>query len=134
MKKRKVIKRRGRSRGYEERSSKPDLPPTDFLTWWNPTGTDEESGAHKGGHPDAQRLWARKDPGRWTRRTYGVNANHAWLAAPYRNEYLAWVQAGKPARAEEFVSLALPTEEQRARWAHVAALVSLGDIFEGSKL
>lgn len=103
---------------------KPDLPTEDFLTWWNPTGADELSGASIGGHPDSSRVWARKDPGRWTRRTYGVAGTHAWLAQHYRDEYHAWINAGRPER-EPFVSLALPLEEQHKRLAHVKAVVGL---------
>lgn len=85
------------------------------MDWWNPTGREEPSGADIGGHPDAERVWARKDPGRWKRRTYGINAIIAWSCEYYRNEYLRWVDAERPKR-EPFVSIALPLDEQKKRW------------------
>jgi hypothetical protein len=106
-------------------TSKPaEPPPDDFCDWWNPSGTDALSGAHIGGHPDAERIWARKDPGRFVRRTYGVNAVHAWQADNYRQEYLIWVATGRPAR-EPFVSMALPMPEQRKRWEEIKTTVAL---------
>ena len=87
------------------------MPPTAFLEWWNPTGTDEPSGASIGGHPDAERVWARKDPGRWTRRTYGINAVLAWTCQCYRDEYERWIDAEQPER-EPFVSIAATLEQQ----------------------
>ena len=50
----------------------PREAPDAFCEWWNPSGTEEPSGANIGGHPDAKRVWARKDAGRWTRRIYGT--------------------------------------------------------------
>jgi hypothetical protein len=93
-----------------------DVPSEDFINWWNPHGTDVFSGASLGGHADARRIWARKDPGRWTRRTYGIDAHRAWLAMPYRCEYLRWLTAGKPKPKVEFVSIAATLEQQRAFW------------------
>jgi hypothetical protein len=94
-------------------------PPDDFCKWWNPSGTDELSGASIGGHPEAERIWARKDPGRWLRRRYGIDARRAWLAQPYRSEYNAWVEAGRPETEEPFVSIALPLAEQVQRWKEI---------------
>jgi hypothetical protein len=102
-----------------------DLPPVDFCNWWNPTGIDELSGAAIGGHPDAERMWARKDPGRWNRREYGVNANLAWLCDNYYQEYTRWVEAGRP-KTKPFVSLALTTEQQSKAWKVI------GDILRGA--
>jgi hypothetical protein len=96
-----------------------DIMPEDFCNWWNPSGRDELSGADIGGHPDAERVWARKDAGRFTRRTYGINAPTAWLSARYRAEYTAWVNAGRPKRDEPFVSLASPITEQVEFWQGV---------------
>jgi hypothetical protein len=96
-------------------------PSDDFCEWWNASGIDKESGAAVGGHPDASRTWARKDAGRWTRRTYGISAVHAWAADCYRQEYLIWVATGRPERPEPFVSLALPVAEQSKRWREVNA-------------
>lgn len=100
-----------------------DLPPVAFCEWWNPTGRDEISGADIGGHPDAERVWARKEPGRWHRRTYGTNANLAWLCEPYYQEYTRWVEAGKP-KAEPFVSLAASMERVKQFWHGLASELS----------
>ena len=87
--------------------------PEEFCEWWYPSAQDEESGASIGGHPDAARMWARKDPGRWTRRAYGTKADTAWACQPYRDEYNAWIAAGRPERAEPFISIALPLDDVR---------------------
>jgi hypothetical protein len=128
MKKRvKHKKRRGRGRHSEQPSRrKPDLPTDEFCDWWNPSGVEEPSGASMGGHPDAERTWARKDPGRWTRRTYGINANLAWLSDVYRREYQRWLDAGKPER-EKFVSLALTLKEQHEHWEEIDHILAQGD-------
>jgi hypothetical protein len=86
-----------------------------FRRWWEPTDVDELSGAHIGGHPDALRIWARKDPGRWVRRAYGTPTDAAYLVEYYRQQYDAWVDAGKP-KGEPFVSVA-STVEQQKEWA-----------------
>jgi len=104
----------------KQQQSKLESPPDDFCEWWNPTGIDELSGAAIGGHPDAERVWARKDSGRFTRRTYGIHALHAWNAQPYRDEYNAWVALGRPER-ETFVSLAATLDLQREFWRGVKA-------------
>jgi hypothetical protein len=91
------------------------LPPADFCNWWNPTGTEAISGAHIGGHTDADRVWARKDPGKWTRRRYGINATEAWECRPYRDEYQRWVDADRP-ECEPFVSLAATLDKQGEFW------------------
>ena len=98
-------------------------PPDDFCEWWNPSGIQQPSGASVGGHPDAERTWARKDPHGWTRRVYGISAHYAWLAQPFRNEYNAWVAAGRPERTHDFVSLALPVAEQTERWKKIKAML-----------
>jgi hypothetical protein len=98
-------------------------PPHDFCEWWSPSRRDHESGADIGGHPDAERVWARKDPGRWVHRTYGTNARIAWNAQRYRNEFLAWVDLGKPER-EEFISLAAPVERQKQFWKELKTTIS----------
>jgi hypothetical protein len=100
-------------------------PPEDFEKWWNPRDTEDESGASVGGHPDAFRLFARKDPGRWVRQSFGTTADIAWNIALYREEYDAWVAAGKPQPDEEYVSIALSREEQQKRFAVIAAVVGL---------
>jgi hypothetical protein len=99
-----------------------DLPPAAFCDWWNPTGREQPSGADIGGHPDAERVWARKDPGCWNRRTYGINANLAWLCDNYRQEYFRWREAGRP-KMEPFVSLALTTQEQAKRWKEIGGIL-----------
>jgi hypothetical protein len=90
-------------------------PPDAFCEWWNPSGIDPVSGASIGGHIDAERVWARKDPGRWNRRTYGMNARIAWQADFIRQEFSAWERAGSPER-EPFVSIAQPMSEQVSFW------------------
>ena len=97
--------------------------PEDFCDWWYPTSQDEESGASIGGHPDAARMWARKDPGRWTRRMYGTKADTAWMCQCYRDEFSAWVKAGRPERAEQFVALCASREEALAFIAEMMAVV-----------
>jgi len=97
-----------------------ERPPDEFLDWWYPSGTDVFSGASMGGHPDAERIWARKDPGKWTRRTYGVKATQAWLTDRYRREYETWMAAGRPKRVPEFTSIVAPMEKQRAFWRTLA--------------
>src|SRR4029077_3135847 len=93
----------------KKKSSEPydrNRPSDQFLEWWNPTGTDELSGASMGGHPDARRVWAREEPGRWNRRTYGTIVRISWQAEIYLNEFYAWKEAGCPER-EPFTSLAV---------------------------
>ncbi len=90
-------------------------PPEDFARWWHPHSRDRESGADIGGHPDAFRVWARKDPGRWVQRSYGTGARVAWNAQPYRDDYEEWVQLGRPER-NAFVSISATLETQKGFW------------------
>jgi hypothetical protein len=99
-----------------------DHPTDDFCEWWNPTGVDEPSGAAIGGHPEAKRVHARKDPGRWVRHTYGITAVLAWQCRIYRDEYQRWVDAGKPER-EPYVSIAAPLERHRELARELSAIV-----------
>ncbi len=101
-------------RHHKPEPSKLEEPSEEFIFWWTPSGRDP-SGADTGGHPDAERVWARKDPGRWTHRTYGISARIAWNAQPYRSEFLRWIESGRPDR-ENFVSLAAPLETQKQFW------------------
>lgn len=98
--------------------------PADFSDWWYPSGTDPISGASVGGHPDASRVWSRKDPGKFTHRHYGTTAQVAWLAQRYRDEYQDWVDSGKPKRAKEFVSEAVPLPRLKEFWHGVRALLT----------
>jgi hypothetical protein len=100
-------------------------PPEDFMKWWVPFGKDEESGASIGGHPDAFRVFARKDPGKWVRQSFGIEPDIAWNIACYREQYNAWRAAGSPQPDEEYVSIALSREEQQKRFAVIAAVVGL---------
>lgn len=100
-------------------------PPSAFIGWWMPHGHIEPSGASIGGHLQAKRVWARKDPGAWERRTYGFEAEIAWNMAGYRAEFEAWVTAGSPAPEEEFVSIALPRDEQLAHLIKIEAMIGL---------
>ena len=90
-------------------------PPDDFCNWWYPSRRDHESGADIGGHPEAERVWARKDPGRWVRRTYGTTARIAWNTARIRGQYERWVELGRPKR-KEFISLAATRARQFQFW------------------
>ena len=90
-------------------------PPADFLQWWEPSGTDEESGASIGGHSDAERVWARHDPGKWARTTIGITAREAWNTWIYRDEYETWISRGRQPRAE-FRSMAASLGRQQQFW------------------
>jgi len=91
-------------------------PPQDFIQWWEPYMIDPESGAHVGGHPDARRIWARKDEHGWVRRTYGTPARTAYATSIYAGEYDAWRAIGSPRRLKDFVSIAAPYEKQQQFW------------------
>jgi hypothetical protein len=98
-------------------------PTDDFCEWWNPTGTDALSGASIGGHPDAERVWARPEShGRFARRHYGITAALAWTCAAYRDEYREWVRLGRPER-NPFVSMAATTKKQGEFWHSVAGML-----------
>jgi hypothetical protein len=97
-------------------------PPQEFCEWWHPHQRDQQSGADVGGHTDAERVWARKDPGRWVHRKYGTSARSAWNAQRYRDEYLTWVQLGRPER-EDFISLAAPLEDQQGFLKQVKSIL-----------
>lgn len=98
-------------------------PPAEFCEWWNPSRRDKESGADIGGHPEAERVWARKDPGRWVHRTYGSNARVAWNGEQYRNEYFRWIMAGRPER-EECRMIAASLHVQKASWSKLKGILS----------
>jgi hypothetical protein len=91
-------------------------PPDDFENWWLPHDRDKESGADIGGHIDAKRQWSRKEPGRYVHATYGVSAADAWNSAVYAGEYQEWVDAGRPEKAEPFVSMASSIADQMEFW------------------
>jgi hypothetical protein len=95
-------------------------PPEAFCAWWYPHSTQEPSGASVGGHPDADRVWARKDPGRWRRRRFGITATLAWTAQYYRDQYERWIDAGQPIEPP-FVSLAATPERQAEFWRGMTA-------------
>lgn len=94
----------------------------EFVAWWEPIGKDHESGADAGGHPEAERVWARKDPGRWVHRTYGIPARIAWNTSVSREQYLAWVEVGRP-EGEPFVGIAAPIEKQKQFLASLKPLI-----------
>jgi len=101
------------------------LPPDDFCEWWYPAKVDPISGASVGGHPDADRTWARKEPGRWNRRSYGINALTAWSCVIYREEFHAWIAAGRPQK-EPFLSLVASPEKQKQFAAELRQILSKG--------
>jgi hypothetical protein len=103
-------------------------PPATFIAWWEPSETDEESGASVGGQPEAKRVWARKDQGGWNRRTYGIDHELAWNVADIRASYQAWVDVGSPVPFEPFVSKAVPLAEMHGRMARIEALIALSDM------
>ena len=107
----------------EEKIKQPSLPPDQFAEWWLPTGTDKESGASVGGHPDARRCWARKEPGRWVHKVMGIKSDAAWWYREYREEYRDWVDAGKPER-KPFVSIAWPMSSQTQKLRLLRATLS----------
>lgn len=110
----------------EPTAPRDDSPPDEFCDWWYPKKEDPQSGASIGGHPDAARMWARKDPGHWTRRAYGITAATAWLVPRFRAQFNAWKAAGSPKREEEFISLALPLEEQSKCWTELSLVLKTG--------
>lgn len=112
-----------RKKQEEERSH--GGAPDDFCEWWYPNRTDEITGAAVGGHPDARRVWARRDGGHWTRRTYGTTANTAWQCAIYRDEYREWIDNGRPPRRQEFVSNAATLQQQKEFWGSVKSKLAL---------
>ena len=115
-----------RKQQQEPRKPQRDAP-DDFCEWWNPSGIDQPSGAARGGHPDAKRVWARKDAGRWTRRIYGLTAAQAWLVERYQKQYEAWVDAGRPEQPQgpfvAFVSIAASVERQQELWREMGTEV-----------
>jgi hypothetical protein len=98
--------------------------PTDFRQWWEPWGIDKETGASIGGHPDSYRIWARKEPGRYFHRHYGINTESAWMTKYIRVEYDSWLNAGSPQRMDDFVSLAIPIERQKLFWNELRPTIS----------
>lgn len=84
---------------------------------------DRESGAHIGGHPDARRIWARKDDGRWVQRTYGTGARIAFNSRCYVEEYEAWKAVGSPRRIKDFMSDAAPYVKQQRSWRDLKAII-----------
>lgn len=117
------MRKRKQTKTEREANAPGNLPSLVFMEWWNPTSVEEPSGASVGGHPDAERVWARKDPGRWARRTYGINAVKAWHVKSYREEYDRWVEAGKP-DTEPFVSICVPLDGQNDFWKSVKATLA----------
>ena len=103
--------------------SRLEEPSEEFCDWWNPSRRDHESGADIGGHPDAERVWARKDPGRWVHRTYGTNARIAWNAQCYRSEYLRWIEIGRPER-EDCMMISETVERQKEFWKGLKTLMA----------
>ena len=98
-------------------------PSLDFLQWWNPYDVDRVSGASIGGHPEAYRIWARKDPGKWRRGRYGLNVIEAWNSDNYRQDYLRWLAAGKPEPDVPYVSISATLERQKEFWRGLKSLI-----------
>jgi len=117
------MRRKKKKQVEDEPLAQRPAPPVAFLDWWNPTGVDNPSGASVGGHPDCERIWARKDSGRWTRRTYGINAVVAWIIDTYRAEFNEWRNLGSPER-EPFVSVCATLEQQTKFWREIRGVLS----------
>ena len=98
-------------------------PSMAFRNWWEPDGFDPVSGAHQGGHPEAHRQWARKDPDGWKRRWFGVSCVDAWNTTQYVEEFDAWTQAGSPDREEPFVSVSATMERQKQLFAGLKSII-----------
>jgi hypothetical protein len=96
-------------------------PPREFCDWWYPTGIEQPSGASVGGHPDAERVWARKDPGRWSRRTFGMSVACAWATEHYREQFRLAQDAAL--EQEPFVSIVLPINEQAQKWSALRSML-----------
>lgn len=108
-----------------EPKKKEIIVPRDFVHWWEPWGNDQITGASIGGHPDAERLWARPEvEGGYARRLFGTKTKQAWMSACYRNEYEEWRQLGCPERTD-FVSLAASVERQDAFWHELAPTIAM---------
>jgi hypothetical protein len=98
-------------------------PSIAFTSWWCPSHFDETSGAHVGGHKNANRKWARKDVGQWLHKWYGVSCLDAWNSAPYIEEFDAWVTAGSPEKDEPFISVAVDYERQHQFWSGLKLVI-----------
>jgi hypothetical protein len=109
-----------RHRAIYIRSGWDSHPPEQFQRWFMPTGIDDVSGASVGGLPDAERIWARHDPGGWVQKQYGMTAEVAWNTKHLREQFLGWQEAGCPEHDEPFVSLALPLDEQAKRFGAIS--------------
>jgi hypothetical protein len=108
----------------DEETPRKRLAPDGFCEWWYPTKVDPISGASVGGHQDAERTWARKDVGRWTRRTFGINAATAYQAQPYRDEYNAWLAAGSPTQDHPFISVCVSLGRLRDYWKELTTILA----------
>lgn len=95
-----------------------------FCAWWEPHDIDPVSGASVGGHPDARRIWARKDAGKWSKHWYGVKTEDAWNTARFVEEFDAWVDAGRPEPETDFVSISATLEKQKEFWKNVKPIIA----------
>jgi hypothetical protein len=98
-------------------------PSPAFVGWWQPDSRDPVSGADVGGHREARRRWARKDPGKYVHQWYGLTAESAYNTSKYREEFDAWVAAGSPER-EPFVSIAAPLSRQKRFWRELKPVIA----------
>ena len=99
-------------------------PTLAFVGWFEPDSTDPVSSVSVGGHPDARRRWARKDPGVWKHKWYGTSTLDAWNSAYYVEQFDAWQRLGSP-ESEPFVSIAAPYERQQRFFSELKHIISL---------
>src|SRR4030095_9169170 len=93
----------------KKENKKTDVP-AEFRQWWEPYGHDKITGASKGGHPDAWRLWARPEAnGLYTRRFYGIKTKVAWITEFYRQQF----DESGGTHKEDFISVAATKERQK---------------------
>jgi hypothetical protein len=99
-------------------------PQKSFVQWWEPWGFDSKTGASKGGHEKAYRLWARPEPdGSYAHGWYGVKTVEAWNDKEYFEQYREWLNAGMSSRAKDFISIAATLERQKEYQVAAAPLV-----------
>lgn len=99
-------------------------PSMRFRAWWEPSERDSISGADVGGHPEARRQWSQKHPDGYVHNWYGTGAEAAYNCAPYREEYEAWILAGRPEKPVPFVSICATPQEVQKFWHDLKDVVA----------
>jgi hypothetical protein len=106
-------------------------PSIAFTTWWRPDHFDPVSGAHVGGHPEAHRRHARKDPDGWKHRWYGVSTLDAWNCANYVGDFETWQKVGSPKKPDPYISITATFKRQKEYMRDAKPL--LGMMLQGFK-